>query len=93
VGAGLAAALGESNSGGDVKHETRRLTTLLRLGCACSLALVLTLRSDAATDASVHELIAERLADVPGKELDLLTVEYPPGGSSKPHRHNADVLV
>jgi quercetin dioxygenase-like cupin family protein len=50
-------------------------------------------RSSASVDASVEQLIAEKLADVPGKELDLLTVEYPPGGASAPHRHDAHVLV
>jgi quercetin dioxygenase-like cupin family protein len=41
----------------------------------------------------VRRLITERLADVPGKELTMITVEYPPGGSSRPHRHDAYVLV
>ena len=65
----------------------------IRVALACGAALGLALRSDAAPDASVRQLIVERLADVPGKELDMLTVEYPPGGSSRPHRHNAYVLV
>jgi len=47
----------------------------------------------AASDAVVVPLIAEQLADIPGKELDMITVEYPPGGSSLPHRHDAYVLV
>jgi quercetin dioxygenase-like cupin family protein len=50
-------------------------------------------RSRASTKASVQELVAERLPDVPGKELDMLTVEYPPGGASAPHRHDAYVRV
>lgn len=45
------------------------------------------------SDAVVVSLIAEQLADTPGKELDMITVEYPPGGSSAPHRHDAYVLV
>lgn len=65
----------------------------LRVALACCAALGLTLRSDAAPDASVRQLIVERLADTRGNELDMLTVEYPPGGSSRPHRHNAYVLV
>lgn len=44
-------------------------------------------------DATVRKLLVETLPDVPGKELEMVTVEYPPGGSSKPHRHNAYVLV
>jgi quercetin dioxygenase-like cupin family protein len=38
-------------------------------------------------------LLTEQLADVPGKELTMTTVEYPPGGSTMPHRHDAYVLV
>jgi quercetin dioxygenase-like cupin family protein len=41
----------------------------------------------------VRQLITEKLADDPGKELTMITVEYPPGGSSRPHRHDAYVLV
>lgn len=44
-------------------------------------------------DATVVPLLTEQLADIPGKELDMITVEYPPGGSSPPHRHDAYVLV
>jgi quercetin dioxygenase-like cupin family protein len=47
----------------------------------------------AGADATVRSLLVEALPDVPGKELEMMTVEYPPGGSSKPHRHNAYVLV
>jgi quercetin dioxygenase-like cupin family protein len=38
-------------------------------------------------------LMTQDLPDIPGKEAIVLTVEYPPGGSSPPHRHNADVFV
>ena len=41
----------------------------------------------------VRELMKKELADVPGKELRMLTVEYPPGGASPPHRHHAQVFV
>ena len=33
------------------------------------------------------------LADLPGKEALILTVDYLPGGASLPHRHDADVFV
>ena len=49
--------------------------------------------AEAVPPKNVNELIVERLADLPGKELDMLTVEYPPGGESPPHRHDAYVLV
>ncbi|HEU4624221.1 MAG TPA: cupin domain-containing protein [Steroidobacteraceae bacterium] len=46
-----------------------------------------------AKEAAVKPLLSQDLPDVAGKEVEMLTVEYPPGGSSKPHRHNADVFV
>lgn len=42
---------------------------------------------------AVETLMQRDLADLPGKEALMLTVEYPPAGASAPHRHNADVLV
>ena len=41
----------------------------------------------------VQELMRKELTNVPGKNLQMLTVEYPPGGSSPPHRHHAQVFV
>ena len=43
--------------------------------------------------AAVAELLSKDLAGVPGKEAVMLTVEYPPGGSSSAHRHDANVFV
>jgi quercetin dioxygenase-like cupin family protein len=42
---------------------------------------------------AVQTLMQRDLADLPGKEALMLTVEYPPAGASLPHRHNADVMV
>ena len=47
----------------------------------------------AATSPGVSNLMARDLLGVPGKEVRMLTVEYAPGGSSRPHRHNAQVFV
>ncbi|HZR80537.1 MAG TPA: cupin domain-containing protein [Candidatus Binatia bacterium] len=41
----------------------------------------------------VSELLAQPLANVPGKEAMMLTVEYPPGGADPIHRHNASAFV
>jgi quercetin dioxygenase-like cupin family protein len=43
--------------------------------------------------AVVQELMQKELANVPGKNLQMLTVEYPPGSASPPHRHHAQVFV
>jgi quercetin dioxygenase-like cupin family protein len=41
----------------------------------------------------VQDLRTEVISEYPGHELNMITVEYPPAGGSKPHRHNAYVLV
>jgi quercetin dioxygenase-like cupin family protein len=38
-------------------------------------------------------LFEKALPDMPGKEMTLVEVVLPPGGSGAPHRHNAHVLV
>ena len=44
-------------------------------------------------DATVIPLLSKELSGIPGKEAVMVTVEYPPGGASKPHRHDANVFV
>ena len=46
-----------------------------------------------AKDAKVTPLFSKDLADFPGKEGLMITVEYPPGGSDPIHRHNAHAFV
>ena len=46
-----------------------------------------------ASDAVVAPLMVRDLIGMPGKEVNLETVEYPPGGKSAPHRHHAQVFV
>lgn len=57
---------------------------------ACSLAAQV---APAAPPADVQQLMLKELTDLPGKEGLMLTVTYPPGGSSEVHRHNAHVFV
>jgi hypothetical protein len=47
----------------------------------------------AAQEAKVTPLRTQELSGILGKEATMLTVEYPPGGSSAEHRHNAHVFV
>jgi quercetin dioxygenase-like cupin family protein len=56
-------------------------------------ALLLTLTAAIADDAKVTPLMTKELAGIPGKEATMLTVEYPPGGASAAHRHNANTFV
>ena len=41
----------------------------------------------------VTTLMTHDLEGISGKEMLVLTVEYPPGGVSPPHRHDASVFV
>ena len=42
-----------------------------------------------APEPKVTSLMTKDLKDVPGKEVLMITVEYPPGGADPVHRHNA----
>jgi quercetin dioxygenase-like cupin family protein len=46
-----------------------------------------------AQEAKVAELMSKDLANLPGKEGLMITVEYPPGSSDPIHRHNAHAFV
>jgi quercetin dioxygenase-like cupin family protein len=63
----------------------------LMLFLVCSLSLVCS--PLIAQDAKVTSLMSKPLSDIPGKELLMITVEYPPGGSDPIHRHNAQAFV
>jgi quercetin dioxygenase-like cupin family protein len=41
----------------------------------------------------VTPLMSKDLAEFPGKEVLMITVEYPPGGSDPVHRHNAHGFI
>ncbi|MBC7991259.1 MAG: cupin domain-containing protein [Luteimonas sp.] len=47
----------------------------------------------AAPDPIVKTLMTKALANVPGKEVLMLTVDYPPGGADPIHRHDAPAFV
>ena len=46
-----------------------------------------------AQEGTVKTLRSTGLAGDPGKELTMIAVEYPPGGSSPIHRHDAQAVV
>ena len=48
---------------------------------------------DAKSPAKVEEKLLRDLVGVPGKQLRMATVKYPPGGSSPSHEHHAQVMV
>jgi len=58
------------------------------VACSCFAA-----PSAHAIDAVVTPLMTKSLADFPGKELAMITVEYPPGAIDPVHRHNAHGFI
>ncbi len=63
-------------------------------GTTISLLLLCLMTSTvAAQEPAVVVLMSKDLTDIPGKEVSMLTVAYPPGGSSPVHRHNAQAFV
>ena len=67
----------------------------LMLGAALMMCPTFAGASDSApvSAAAVTELMTRDLIDAPGKEVLMITVTYPPGGASLPHRHDAQVFV
>ncbi|HKF97912.1 MAG TPA: cupin domain-containing protein [Steroidobacteraceae bacterium] len=65
----------------------------LALLALASLALSAAAGGAAPPDAVVAPLITRDLVGMPGKEVTVETVEYPPGGKSPPHSHHAQVFV
>jgi quercetin dioxygenase-like cupin family protein len=59
---------------------------VLALTCLTSGALL-------AQEAKVTELYSKDLANLPGKEGMMVTVEYPPGSTDPIHRHNANAFI
>lgn len=57
------------------------------------IALGLAAATAAAQEAKVTPLMTHELAGIDGKEVAMVMVEYPPGGSDAPHRHDAQVFV
>jgi quercetin dioxygenase-like cupin family protein len=59
---------------------------LLVLACLISSSLV-------AQEAKVTDLMSKDLTKCPGKEGQMIVVEYPPGSTDPIHRHNAHAFV
>ena len=67
----------------------RTFTALFLVAAALVAAAALAADSPAKT----NPLRSQPLDGISNKVADMLTVEYAPGQSSPPHRHNANVLV
>jgi quercetin dioxygenase-like cupin family protein len=64
---------------------TTKLVALVLLCLAASTAM--------AEEPKITPLMTKDLAENPGKEVLMMTVEHVPGGSSAIHRHNAQAFV
>jgi quercetin dioxygenase-like cupin family protein len=51
------------------------------------------LQAEAADQVKVTDLMTKDLVNFPGKEVTMITVDYPPGGADPVHRHNASALI
>lgn len=62
-------------------------------GAAALLLVVAAVAHASPPPAQVSPLLAKALADYPGKEVQIIEVEYPPGGADPVHRHDAHGFV
>jgi quercetin dioxygenase-like cupin family protein len=90
-----------TGSGQIPQSPNRREGPMKRILCSRILgtALVLAFGSQpiqsarAAESAIVTPLMLKELADIPGKEMLMITVDYPPGAVDPIHRHDAHAFV
>jgi quercetin dioxygenase-like cupin family protein len=72
-------------------HSCFRLLTNALTGAI--LFATTALQAGTADQVKVTDLMTKDLVNVPGKEVTMITVEYPPGGADPVHRHNANAFV
>jgi len=74
-----------------------KLHTLMVAATFAGAGMLATLQCARAADAAAHETVtpafAEAIANVPGKKMTALVVDYAPGGKSSPHRHGQAFVV
>jgi quercetin dioxygenase-like cupin family protein len=67
--------------------------TALLLTAALAAAAAFAHSTGGAPGPNVAPLMTQALADHPGKEVLMITVEYPPGGADPVHRHDAHGFI
>jgi quercetin dioxygenase-like cupin family protein len=67
--------------------------TIFRAAAALLLLAAGTAGAQEAPSARVTPLMTQALADYPGKETVMLTVDYPPGAVDPVHRHDAHGFI
>jgi len=72
------------------------MNKILSLVVLCLMTGTLMAQQPAASQApqaSVTELTSKDLPEFPGKEVFMITVDYPPGSMDPIHRHNAHAFI
>jgi len=69
-----------------------RVTTFAALSAIAALPIVFAEATDTPRE-TVAPAFAEVIANVPGKTMTALIVDYPPGGKTPPHRHGSAFVV
>jgi quercetin dioxygenase-like cupin family protein len=75
----------------DPRRRTKEMTMTTKLVALVLLCLVS--GTAMAQETKVTSLMSRDLAEDPGKEVLMITVEHAPGGSNAIHRHNAHAFV
>src|SRR5262245_57988033 len=75
----------------DPRRRTKEVTMTIKL--AALVLLCLMIGTAVAQEPKVTSLMSKDLAENPGREALMITVEHAPGGSSTIHRHNAHAFV
>jgi quercetin dioxygenase-like cupin family protein len=65
----------------------------MKIRSALALTLLLASGTLVAQRGTVRPLMSKDLAGVPGGEVTMITVEYPPGASTPAHTHHAQALL
>jgi len=76
----------QKRGGYDMRSFAPSLLSALTLSVTMSAAAP-AMAQQAAPATTVTPLLKQVLADVPGREVTVITLDIPPGGGSAPHRH------
>jgi quercetin dioxygenase-like cupin family protein len=82
---GSPAGMSLSRATNEEATMTTKLVALVLLGLMTGTAM--------AQQPKITSLMSKDLAESPGREVLMITVEHAPGGSSPVHRHNAHAIV
>ena len=73
----------------------RSVLSVFAVACVATLStgVIATDARAAPPEPKVSELMTKSLSNLPGQEVLMLTVEYPPGGADPVHRHDAHGFI